>query len=409
MAKGPGVRYFVLLCAAIFTFFSAGCATVRHPVPKDLVMKAQIGDMNEVRAMVGETGTTMQDNLLESIKQERPEDYSAGPDGVKVYSTLAISGGGANGAYGAGLLKGWSKEGSRPLFKVITGVSTGAIIAPLAFLGKDYDDELEYYYTTMSTRDVMTSKGPFGPLFGDSIASNAPLAKEIARIVDGDILKKVAAEHRRGRRLFVGTANLDAQRLVVWDMGAIACRGDIELFRKVILASAAIPVVFPPSKFHVEADGKPYDELHADGGTLTQVFTTYKLMEGMAGAAKSLGIDPKKIKAALYVIRNGYMSPRYQSVKGNFGTIASRSFDTIIDAQGVGDTYRIYAFMKQRGNDFNLAYIPSDFNDESREMFDPAAMKKLFDRGYQDAVNGYKWHKEPPGMTSAAAAAEELE
>ena len=221
------------------------------------------------------------------------------------------------------------------------------------------------------------------------------------------MLARIAEEHRHGRRLLVGTANLDAQKFVIWDMGAIASRGDKELFRKVILASAAIPVIFPPEIFHVRAGDKLYDELHADGGTMTQVFTTYKLVEGMEASAKSQGIDPSRIKAKLYIIRNGYMSPTYKKVKDNLPSLAERSFDTIIDAQGVGDTYRIYTFMKQRGNDYNLAFIPPEFKDESKEMFDPAAMTRLFNRGYEDAAGGYKWHKTPPGMDTLTAKSDE--
>lgn len=397
-------RVIAIVCILCFAVSMSGCATMRHPVPQDLIMKARLGNnMDDVRMIIGETGTELQEGLIESFKQEKPGDYPVGPDGVKVYPVLAISGGGANGAYGAGLLKGWSQEGSRPMFKVITGVSTGAIIAPFVFLGKEYDGELEKVYTCMSTKDVMRSKGALGALFGDSLASNQPLAKTIARLADEKILEKVAAEHRRGRRLLVGTCDIDAQKLVIWDMGAIACKGDVELFRKVILASAAIPVVFPPSIFHVEADGKAYDEMHTDGGTLTQVFATYKLLQGMEGAVKKMGIDPTKVKGKLYIIRNGYMSSRYKATKDNLASLAGRCLDTIIDTQGIGDTYRIYTFTKQRGNDYNLAYIPPDFVDESKEMFDPVVMRKLFDRGYQDAVNGYKWHKCPPGLSQTEA------
>jgi len=397
-----GKRQISITAIMLVLFACSGCATVRHPVPQDLVDRAQVGSMDDVRVMVGEHHTALQENLLESIKQESAEDFPIGPDGIRVYPVLALSGGGANAAYGAGLLKGWSHEGSRPEFKIVTGVSAGAIMAPLVFLGKEYDGQLETLFTTMSTKDFLTPKGPLSALFGDSLASNKPLAKIIAREIDEDLLAKLAAEHKSGRRLFVGTANLDAQRFVVWDMGAIACRGDIELFRKVILASAAIPVVFPPSIFHVDADGGSYDEMHSDGGTVTQVFTTYKLLDGMRAAAKRLGIDPSKLRSKLYLIRNGYMSPTYMTVKDNLASVAQRSFDTIIDSQGVGDAYRIYVFMKQRGNDYNLAFIPPDFKDESKEMFDPAAMRKLFDRGYQDAAGGYKWHKVPPGMEASA-------
>lgn len=391
-------RFCAVLWILLFTVMLSGCATLRHPVPPDLIEKVSLRGMDDIRVIVGESNTLLQENLLASIKQEIAEDFPTGPDGIKVYPVLAISGGGANGAYGAGLLKGWSKEGSRPVFKIVTGVSTGALIAPFAFLGKEHDGEIEKYYTTMSTKDVMSSKGPLGVLFGDSLASNRPLAKMVAGIVDEEILAKIAAAHRSGRRLFVGTVNLDAQRFVVWDMGAIACRGDIELFRKVIVASAAIPVMFPPTIFHVEADGNSYDELHSDGGTLTQVFATFKLLEGMQGAAESMGIDPSKLRSRIYIIRNGYMSPNYMKVKDNLSSLAGRSFDTIIDAQGIGDAYRMYVFAKQRGSDYNLAFIPPDFKQEMKEMFDPKEMRRLFDRGYEDAVKGYKWHKVPPGL-----------
>lgn len=335
-------RLFVFLSVLCMSAAVSGCATIRHPVPPDLVDKVQIGDMDDIRLTVGESNTKLQENLLESVKQE-----SAG-------------------------------------------------------------DELEKLYTTMSTRDVMSSKGPFGALFGNSLANNRPLNKKVAEIFDQDLLSKIAAEHKRGRRLLVGTVNLDAQKFVVWDMGAIAARGDAELFRRVVIASAAIPVVFPPSIFYVEAGGKSYDEMHVDGGTLTQVFTTYKLLDGMQGIAKSLGINPSKIKAKLYILRNGYMSPSYKKVKDDLPSLAERSFDTIIEAQGVGDVYRIYVFTKQRGGDYNLACIPGDFKQDSKEMFDPQDMKRLFDRGYQDAVKGYKWHKVPPGLaeeTPASASA----
>ena len=398
MEKALRSRLFTIAGVLCLAFTLTGCATIRHAVPPDLVMKARVGDMAEIRTIMGETDTMMQENLLASLKQESAEDFPAGPDGIKVYPVLAISGGAANGAYGAGLLKGWSKEGSRPVFKVVTGVSTGAIIAPLAFLGKEYDDKLETLYTTMATKDVMSSKGPLAALLGNSMATNKPLARTIASEVGEGILEKIAAEHRRGRRLFVGTVNLDAQRFVVWDMGAIACRGDIELFRKIIVASAAIPVTFPPSFIRVEAEGKPYEEMHVDGGTLTQVFTTYALLRGMKEAAKQMGIEQSKLKGKLYIIRNGYMSPNYKKVKDNLGSIAERAFDTIIDAQGIGDAYRIYIFMKQAGNDYNLAFIPPDFRQENKEMFDPKDMRRLFDRGYQDAAGGYKWHKTPPGL-----------
>jgi hypothetical protein len=391
-------RLLGLMLALITIFGCAGCATIRHPVPMSMVGKTYINSMSEIRIMRGTVDSELQKSVLRSILEENKDDYPVGFDGKRIYPMLCISGGSANGAYGAGLLKGWSEEGSRPKFKVVTGVSTGAITSPMAFLGKDYDDLAEQLYTTMSTKDVMSVKGPVRILLGDSLASNKPLEKQLNKYITPDILAKVAEEHKRGRRLYVGTTYLDAQRFVVWDMGAIAARGDIKLFRKVILASAAIPMMFPPVIIRVEGNGGAYDEMHVDGGTVTQVFTLYNILEGQKEAAKAMGIDPTKIKGKVYIIRNGYVEPGYKAVKDDLASIAGQMFDTMINSQGVGDTYRIYAESLKRGNDYNLAFIPGDFRPEKKQEFDPAQMRKLFDRGYQDAVKGYKWHKVPPGL-----------
>ena len=201
---------------------------------------------------------------------------------------LAVSGAGANGAYGAGFLKGWSKEGSRPFFKIITGVSTGTFIALYAFLGKDYDDRLENLFTTLSTKDIMKQNNVFSILVEGSLMSSAPLAKMISAIVDEELMAKVAVEHRRGRRLFVGTVNLDAQEFVVWDMGALACKGgsdSLQMFRKIILASNSLPMTFPPVYFKVtSASGEIYDEMHVDAGTMRGVFYIDRLTKNMAEA-----------------------------------------------------------------------------------------------------------------------------
>ncbi|HPS20500.1 MAG TPA: patatin-like phospholipase family protein [Candidatus Omnitrophota bacterium] len=392
-----GKMMYAWLIASVL-FLSSGCATVRHPVPKDLVDKVRVNDMGDIRVVAGAVDSELQRNIVASVKEEAPGDYPAAANGEKIYPVLAISGGAANGAYGAGLLKGWSEEGSRPKFKIVTGVSTGAIIAPFVFLGKEYDDEMEKLYTTMSTKDVMSFKGPIRVLMGDSMASNKPLEKQIQKMINDNFLARIAAEHKKGRRLLVGTTDLDAQRFVIWDMGAIAARGDKKLFSKVILASAAIPVIFPPVYMHVEYNGQKYDEMHVDGGAITQVFGIYQIMEPMMKSLKESGVKVQNVKAKYYIIRNGYVTGIYKEVKDDLVDVANRAFDTIINSQGVGDTYRIYAYMKQVGNDYNLAFIPADCTPPAKEMFDPKQMKVLFDRGYQDAVKGYKWHKVPPGM-----------
>jgi predicted acylesterase/phospholipase RssA len=375
-------------------------------MPIDFSGKVTITGMSDIRSDIDDPDPiVMQKSLADSFKEEAKFDYPTNVFGIKIYSVLAISAGGPNGAYGAGFLKGWSKEGSRPLFKIITGVSSGAIIACYAFLGKDYDDQLEKFFTTMSTKDIMRQNNLFSILFGKSFMSPAPLVKKISLIVDEKLIAKVAKEHRRGRRLFIGTVNLDAQEFVVWDMGALACKGgldSVKMFQKILLASSAMPMMFPPVYFKVSSSvaGEIYDEMHVDGGAMREVFYIDQLTKNMEGAAKVFGIDPSKYRPQIYILTTSYISPIRQQVKDNLIDIGLRSLDTLKAAAYIGDIYRLYAFAQRRGLDFNLAYIPADFKPNAKEFFDTKEMQRLFKRGYDDAVNGYKWHKTPPGYAA---------
>ncbi len=192
----------------------------------------------------------------EQVRASRPEMLARGRR--PVVNFLALSGGGSDGAFSAGVLGGWTAFGTRPEFDVVTGVSTGALTAPFAFLGPKYDAALKDVFTTSDTQDIAIMRPVRGLIGGDSLASNAPLAKVVAHYVTPKFLAEVAAEHRKGRRLLIGTTNLDAERPVIWDMGAIASSGSaeaLELFRTVLLSSAAIPAVFPPGFIKVAADG----------------------------------------------------------------------------------------------------------------------------------------------------------
>jgi Patatin-like phospholipase len=310
---------------------------------------------------------------------------------------LAISGGGSNGAFGAGLLVGWTATGKRPRFEVVTGISTGALSAPFAFLGPKYDGDLTRMYTSIDTRDIMVKKGVLQGLMGDSMADNAPLRKLVARYVTPQLLADIAAENAKGRRLFIGTTNIDAQRPVVWDMTAIAASDNPEklpLFREILVASAAIPGVFPPEMIKVTADGKLFDEMHVDGGTATQVF----LMPGgnsLRDVDKALGQSRSR---SVYIIRNGSFAPQYKKMEASTLAIASRSIDTLILNQGIGDVYRMYTDAKRDRTDFNLASIPADFSEPNTSAFDPVYMKALYKRGYDMAVADVEWQKAPPGF-----------
>ncbi|MCU0652084.1 MAG: patatin-like phospholipase family protein, partial [Candidatus Omnitrophica bacterium] len=349
-------RYYWLL---ITVFFICGCANVRHAVPEESLNNVRIFGMQDIRAFSGSPSDSFKKDFIQLLEQEKKYgfplfDFKAS----RTYPVLAISGGAANGAYGAGLLNGWSKSGTRPVFKIVTGISTGAIIAPFAFLGSQYDDKLKEFYLKYSTKDVVRIRIPFI----NSFASTQPLERLIEHYFDAELLKGVALEYSKGRRLYVGTTNLDAQRLVLWDMGKIASVGNdkaLELFRKIILASASVPIAFPPVYLNVEVNNKQYDEMHVDGGVTKQVFFLYDVLKGFDRAIKEQGLDISRNKYAIYVIRNGYVDPLYKEIPDKLSAIAERTVNTMTNAQSIGDLYQLYVFTKDGKGDFNLAYIPA--------------------------------------------------
>jgi hypothetical protein len=379
----------------------SGCAHIRNSVPEDLTNKIVIAGMPNVCAYIDSPNIPfMSQSLIDSFKEEGKTDYIV--NGVKNYPALIISGGVSNSAYGVGVLKGWSKEGSRPVFKIVTGVSSGGIVAIFAFLGEDYDGQLEELFTSISTKDIVKQKSiVFSLLFGDSLMSSKPLAKKIEKVIDEKLLGRIAEEHKKGRRLYVGTTDLDAQKFVIWDMGAIASIGSndsAKMFRKIILASCALPIITSPVYFPVKADDKSYDQMHSDGAATMGIFYIYQLLESMECASHSCVIDPGKFRSRLYILCCSNIAPHSQQVGGNLASIASRALDTYGSSKMIGETYRIYTFAKEKGWDYNLAYIPDDFRPDQKEMFDKQEMRRLFRRGYEDAAIGYKWHKAPPGL-----------
>ncbi len=329
---------------------------------------------------------------------EYKPDVNTGVGGQSDCSFLALSGGGANGAFGAGFLCGWTASGTRPSFRIVTGISTGSLIAPLAFLGTEYDELLKKYYTTIRTKDILDVQGLLGfgvmpVLAGESYASTKPLQKLIAELVDEKVLTGVATEHAKGRRLYIGTTYLDAQRFMVWDMGAIAGSGRpdaLKLFRKVMLASASIPGVFPPVYFNVETNGKKYDEMHVDGGVITEVFGYGRLFAEQPDKTIQKGL------CSIYVIRNGKLDTESEPLPRRVIPIVGRSFSTLMKAHSWNDMFRIYAVALKDGVDFNYVSIPHDYKSRGKEMFDPVEMKRLFDLGFDMAKGGYKWRRTLP-------------
>jgi predicted acylesterase/phospholipase RssA len=313
---------------------------------------------------------------------------------------LAVSGGGDNGAFGAGLLCGWTASGTRPVFKEVTGVSTGALIAPFAFLGPDYDKVLREVYTSVKPADIMERRTLLAAINDDGLADNRPLWKLVSKYVDDGFLRRIAEEHRRGRVLLVATTDLDARQPVVWNMGTIAASGSpraLDLFRSILLASAAIPGAFPPTMIRVEAEGKQYEEMHVDGGTSTQVFLypprTREVMQ-------SMGHEVSR-QLRVFIIRNAKLKPTWSPVNRRTIEIAQPAIASLIHTQGIGDLYRIYVTTMKDGVDYNLAYIGAEFTYmNKKEDFDTAYMNALFDYGYKLAERGYPWKKTPPGLDS---------
>jgi predicted acylesterase/phospholipase RssA len=401
LIRSPGIksirRWFVYL--ALFLVLTPGCATLRprNTLPEYQESKVEIPGMPGVRAWGDEISEVFTEFALKSAQQERAV-Y-----GVEVFnrpiSFLALSGGGDDGAFGAGVLCGWTDHGDRPKFKMVTGISTGALIAPFAFLGSHYDNILRLLYTNVTSNDIFRRKSLLTVLWRESAADTRPLARMLDIYVNEAMLAEVAAEHQKGRRLIIGTTQLDAQRLVLWDMGAIAASGHpeaIKLFRKVMLASASIPGAFPPQYIKVEADGKIYDEMHVDGGTTAQVILYEAALdpETMMAGLDQLSRDRPRI---LYIIRNSQVKPEWEDVRPRLVPIAGRAISTLIKYHGVGDLFRLYAFAKRDKMDYNVAAIPADAAPtRGHEPFDQIYMNQLFELGYDLAVKGYPWMKYPP-------------
>jgi predicted acylesterase/phospholipase RssA len=365
-------------------------------VPAELTTRAVIPGIPGARYFVGADLEPFVREVLAAREREAAFLASKGHTGeLPPAHLLAVSGGGDKGAFGAGLLCGWTEAGNRPQFKAVTGVSTGALIAPFAFLGPEYDSVLRTVYTSIKQQDVAEQRNILAAINNDGMADNRPLWNLISRYVDETFLEKVAQAHAEGRILLIGTTDIDARQPVIWNMGNIASSGDpkaLEVFRSILLASAAIPGAFPPTMFRVEVDGRPYDEMHVDGGASAQVFL---YPPALRGRAESLG-ETMKREAYVYVIRNSKFQPTWTPVDRRTLNIAGRAIDSLIHTQGQGDLVRIYLTAQRDGMDFNLAYIDAEFSAPHPADFDTTYMQALFDYGYKQALAGYPWRKLPP-------------
>jgi hypothetical protein len=366
-------------------------------VPSTLTERAVIPGIPDARYWLDRDLAPFIQAVIQDDKREREDLARAGEstsDPLPPASLLAISGGSDVGAFAAGLLVGWTAYGTRPQFRVVTGISAGALIAPFAFLGSQYDAKV---FTSIRAEDVFHKRNILTGLASDGMADSEPLSRLVKEYVTPEILAAVAEEYEKGRALEIGTTDLDSGRPVTWNMGAIAASGApgaLELFRKVMIASTSIPGEVSPVMIDVDVDGKHFQEMHVDGGVITQVFLYPPriLMEMHRATGR-----PYRRELHAYVIRNGRLEPQWSDTERHTLSIGGRAISALIQTQGISDLQRIYQTARRDGVDFNLAYVGSDFNYPHKETFDPEYMKRLFDYAYQLGAKGYPWHKAPPG------------
>jgi len=383
----------LLLVPVLLTL--AGCATLaRIPSTKDQQAVASIPGIPNARAWSDDRA----DTLLARAKSDR-RAYAAGRDGA--INVLAISGGGSNGAYGAGLLTGWSDRGTRPEFAVVTGASAGALIAPFAFLGSTHDPVLKNLFSEGIGEELLQFDG-LSAVFGAGVFKTEPLKRLIARYVDEPMLEQIAIEYRRGRRLLIVTTNLDAQRTAVWDMGAIASSGApgaLGLFRDVLVASASVPGVYSPVLINVEGEGRSFEEMHVDGGVRANLLVVPESLLLSSVPPPSSGVRPR-----VYILMNNKLEQDFELVEGKTLAIVSRSFTTAVKANTQNTLIATFDFARRNKWDFNLSSIDADYPTTTSMGFDKTYMHQLFQFGYDQGYQGQPWRKTLPATYTVPTA-----
>lgn len=343
------------------------------------------------------------DASVETIAElaANPQRRSAG------FTYLALSGGGGDGAYGAGILNGWTAAGTRPDFTLVSGVSTGALIAPFAFLGSGYDSYLTEFYTSGVAETLVAQPSLTNVLFGSGLFGDGRLRDLIGRYVTSDLLDAIAAEHAKGRRLLVVTTNLDSQRAVIWNMGAIAASdapNRLDLFRDVLAASASIPAVFPPQLIDVSAGPAQFQEMHVDGSVVTPVFTLPQSLLLRDGKLRTTG------KGQIYVVINGRLEPDFAVTQDNTLAIVGRSFTTASRARSRAALAATYALARANHIGFNLTYVDEAAPKvPAAQGFSTAYMRALYQDGYNKGRSGQFWeHTVPAAPIVKAQVAESV-
>lgn len=426
--RSPSTRRFssprravVMLAAAAL---SVGCASRPGPPPDPLAGLAHWGQVPPVVPGRSKADPTALSALGERLRvgmetaqahARTAQDAGGAPDkSFEALDILILSGGGSHGAYGAGLLVGWTTEGTRPEFDVVTGVSTGGLMATHAFLGSDWDPELERLYTTIRNRDIYRPRTPLLRFFGDALNDTKPLERLLEREITAETLDAVAIEFRRGRQLYVASTNLDSGELAIWDLGRIAAAEHrsmderLRAYRRALLASAAIPVFFPPVYVEVAdaVTGRTYAQMHVDGGAQGPIFFR-DFMTDLREALAAAGMVTSPASDNLWLVVNGTIGLDGTAPKlgPNLLAIAGRSVEIVYAGQTFGHVYRVYRRAEALGYRFNLTSIPDDFASFPAKDFVPADMTRLFELGRAAAISGTAWRQDPPDLDASEYAA----
>ena len=390
---------------------SVGCQsrkTTTCPTPASVGLNTR--DLIDAAAQKEAEELTPADQLvaaaerLRKDRQQKLESQSKKEGGVAATkpnrNVLCLSGGGSFGAYSAGVLIGWSERGDRPSFDVVTGISTGALIAPFAFLGPKYDPEMKKFYTTVENKDIYRIR-PLWAIFGESFADNAPLAAKIDELLTEEAMQDLADAHRKGRRLYIGTTEQEGKQFVVWDIGAMAARngpGDRNLIAKVLLASTSAPGLVPATQIEVSVDGVCHTERHVDGGVSQSLFfrPPYVAAEQRSDvAARDLA------GTKVYVIVAGKLYADPEVIRPRALTQASKSISTLIYAQTRGDLQRIYTISLLTGMDYFLSAIPAEYPaPTSSNEFNATVLTALFEEGRRVMCSPKPWRTLPPGVAA---------
>jgi len=375
-----------LFIIVIFVLLVSGCAYT--PERNVLLNSEQLNPLDTPGLRFWDESVISTDNYdfshaIESLVEHSNKSGQA--------NHLALSGGGFNGAFSAGVLNAWSESGTRPEFDVVTGVSTGAIVSIFAFLGSEYDQKLKGYYTRTTADEMFKRNSIFQLPFRNSMVDVSGFEFKVRDAVDAIMVNQLAVERSKGRILLIATTSLDNEKMAIWDVGKIAQIGTPQaqqLIQDIIIASSAVPGLFPATRITLPYRGGMVDELHVDGGVSRQVFLIPQ------GFQKTF--VPKNIEKNIYVIRNGFLKPEFEEIENGLTSVSYRALSILIRRQSIGDIEHIYNYSERNQIGFNLAYIDDDFSKDDLSSFSLEYVQKLYDYGYQKTLDSDLWRRNLP-------------